>query len=712
MTDYQLGNCIYCSVNEYEIEHIKFNLYSMVFEMKASHIGNIIYKCIAMKSDLKSSIYDTFDGMIKEEFENLQQHSKCKTNYFIHCYEILKNEIYLDKKVHEKIKEVGMFRVFGFTMEKMSSDLNKVFVDCKNKKQYLNEFQLFMYINNCIDILCYMQGNNISHRDIKLENIFLDNDGRIRLGDLGSSKKLNYINKKLSNEVRQYMNSVASMHTVVGTKTYMAPELFLAYEKGDSKTIYDPYKVDLFALGKTFLHLAILRKVDFSNLYTVGSEYYNKEVNRLLLEVKDPKMKECIKIMLTYDASKRPQLIQFRDVFFKKIFTDEIIRLNASNEQEIDVTVTAKINIPTLQSRTPTEEQNDLNQLKTLINDTIYNKEASNFDFKDIQPDLVTLDEGSNSSIFKKKGNKDLTNHIKSNKFYSTYLGEYQGNRVIITKFSFVSYPEIKKRFHYELNFFNNSVNTNSYPLLVKNYGTVSDSEYVYLISEYIDTPVELMKSIKIKKEVKEENTKYYSLDYIFTKFPKLEDFNSFFQKRNDNNYEANEKTNFHIRVKIFKQLIEAVKYLKEKGVCFADLSLKKVLIEKNTFLIKLRHYGLFQACFKHRYSSCSRLFSEENGFIFYPPEFFDGYIDEEKSDMWALGVCMYQIFSNGKNPWDAKTLGEYVIKVVFERNQGLKVVLGDKSKQFIEEIIKGLLTRVEDRKDINWVLQKLRDFS
>jgi len=684
----------------------------MVFEMKASHIGNIIYKCIAMKSDLKSSIYDTFDGMIKEEFENLQQHSKCKTNYFIHCYEILKNEIYLDKKVHEKIKEVGMFRVFGFTMEKMSSDLNKVFVDCKNKKQYLNEFQLFMYINNCIDILCYMQGNNISHRDIKLENIFLDNDGRIRLGDLGSSKKLNYINKKLSNEVRQYMNSVASMHTVVGTKTYMAPELFLAYEKGDSKTIYDPYKVDLFALGKTFLHLAILRKVDFSNLYTVGSEYYNKEVNRLLLEVKDPKMKECIKIMLTYDASKRPQLIQFRDVFFKKIFTDEIIRLNASNEQEIDVTVTAKINIPTLQSRTPTEEQNDLNQLKTLINDTIYNKEASNFDFKDIQPDLVTLDEGSNSSIFKKKGNKDLTNHIKSNKFYSTYLGEYQGNRVIITKFSFVSYPEIKKRFHYELNFLSNSVNTNSYPLLVKNYGTVSDSEYVYLISEYIDTPVELMKSIKIKKEVKEENTKYYSLDYIFTKFPKLEDFNSFFQKRNDNNYEANEKTNFHIRVKIFKQLIEAVKYLKEKGVCFADLSLKKVLIEKNTFLIKLRHYGLFQACFKHRYSSCSRLFSEENGFIFYPPEFFDGYIDEEKSDMWALGVCMYQIFSNGKNPWDAKTLGEYVIKVVFERNQGLKVVLGDKSKQFIEEIIKGLLTRVEDRKDINWVLQKLRDFS
>jgi len=684
----------------------------MVFEMKASHIGNIIYKCIAMKSDLKSSIYDTFDGMIKEEFENLQQHSKCKTNYFIHCYEILKNEIYLDKKVHEKIKEVGMFRVFGFTMEKMSSDLNKVFVDCKNKKQYLNEFQLFMYINNCIDILCYMQGNNISHRDIKLENIFLDNDGRIRLGDLGSSKKLNYINKKLSNEVRQYMNSVASMHTVVGTKTYMAPELFLAYEKGDSKTIYDPYKVDLFALGKTFLHLAILRKVDFSNLYTVGSEYYNKEVNRLLLEVKDPKMKECIKIMLTYDASKRPQLIQFRDVFFKKIFTDEIIRLNASNEQEIDVTVTAKINIPTLQSRTPTEEQNDLNQLKTLINDTIYNKEASNFDFKDIQPDLVTLDEGSNSSIFKKKGNKDLTNHIKSNKFYSTYLGEYQGNRVIITKFSFVSYPEIKKRFHYELNFLSNSVNTNSYPLLVKNYGTVSDSEYVYLISEYIDTPVELMKSIKIKKEVKEENTKYYSLDYIFTKFPKLEDFNSFFQKRNDNNYEANEKTNFHIRVKIFKQLIEAVKYLKEKGVCFADLSLKKVLIEKNTFLIKLRHYGLFQACFKHRYSSCSRLFSEENGFIFYPPEFFDGYIDEEKSDMWALGVCMYQIFSNGKNPWDAKTLGEYVIKVVFERNQALKVVLGDKSKQFIEEIIKGLLTRVEDRKDINWVLQKLRDFS
>jgi len=679
--------------------------------MNTSHLGNVIYKCIALKSNLKQSIFDTYEALISEEYENLKHHSKSKSTYFIECYELLKNEINLDKSVNEKIKEKGSYRVFGFTMEKMSGDLSKVFHDCKNRNVYLNDFKLFMYLKACVDILCYMQGNNFSHRDIKLDNIFIDKKGRIRLGDLGSSKKLNYINKKLFNEVKEYMKATENMHTVVGTKSYMAPELFLAYEKGDYKTKYDPYKADLFSLGKTFLHLATMRKDDLSKFFTNSPEYYNQNLNRLLKEVRNPKMKRCIEIMLTFNPNNRPQLIEFRDLHFNKIFEEDIRKLEASNEEDIDVTIAAKHNnIPVVRLITSKEEEIEFNKTRIYIKEFVYNREPSNLEYKDIKPDLVTLDEDSKMSIFNKKGNKDVTYLIKSNKFYSTYLGEYQGKRVIITKFSFVSFPEIKKRFLYELNFLNNSVNTNSFPLLVNNYGTASDSELVYLISEYIETPTQMMKSVKIKKELKEENTNYYSLDYILKKLTNIEEFNSFFQKRIEKDYEANEKTNFQIRLKIFKQLIEAVKYLKEKGVCFADLSLKKVLIEKGTFSIKLRHYGLFQACFKHRYSSCSKLFSEENGFIFYPPEFFDGYIDEAKSDMWALGVCMYQIFTNGKNPWNVNKLGEYIIKVVLERNQGLNVVLGDRSRHFIEEIIRGLLTNLEDRKDIDWVVKKLMD--
>ena len=57
----------------------------------------------------------------------------------------------------------------------------------------------------------YVHENKILHRDIKTQNIFLNSNGTVKLGDFGISKVLE--------------NSISNAKTVVGTPYYMSPEV-------------------------------------------------------------------------------------------------------------------------------------------------------------------------------------------------------------------------------------------------------------------------------------------------------------------------------------------------------------------------------------------------------------------------------------------------------------------------------------------------------
>lgn len=61
-----------------------------------------------------------------------------------------------------------------------------------------------------LDVMIYLNNIEIAHRDIKLENILIDDDGNIKLTDFGFATQ--------SNEGR-------FLETILGTKTYMSPEI-------------------------------------------------------------------------------------------------------------------------------------------------------------------------------------------------------------------------------------------------------------------------------------------------------------------------------------------------------------------------------------------------------------------------------------------------------------------------------------------------------
>jgi len=95
-------------------------------------------------------------------------------------------------------------------------------------KSPFNEEKARFYLSQVIITIEYLHSYNIIYRDIKPENILINNDGNIKLCDFGLSKKL-----LIKNDLKTL--------TICGTPSYNAPEMI-------KKNKYD-FSVDIWSLG-------------------------------------------------------------------------------------------------------------------------------------------------------------------------------------------------------------------------------------------------------------------------------------------------------------------------------------------------------------------------------------------------------------------------------------------------------------------------------
>ena len=96
--------------------------------------------------------------------------------------------------------------------------------------------------------LQYLHARRILHRDLKTENVFLDADDDLKLGDFGIARSLS--------------TQTALAATVVGTPAYMSPEVINSDEYGEP--------ADAWAVGVILYELiALERPFDGTNLATI-----------------------------------------------------------------------------------------------------------------------------------------------------------------------------------------------------------------------------------------------------------------------------------------------------------------------------------------------------------------------------------------------------------------------------------------------------------
>ena len=137
-------------------------------------------------------------------------------------------------------------------MEKSKRDWDKEIKAHLSKRKIYSEKELINILKQLTEALLFLKTKyNISHRDIKPQNILVFDNNIYKLADFGEAKEIK-ISKKLN--------------TLRGTELYMSPALYEGLKKEKNDVSHDTFKSDVFSLGFCFLFAAGL---NFNLLYQV-----------------------------------------------------------------------------------------------------------------------------------------------------------------------------------------------------------------------------------------------------------------------------------------------------------------------------------------------------------------------------------------------------------------------------------------------------------
>ncbi|KAJ3207360.1 Cell cycle serine/threonine-protein kinase cdc5/MSD2 [Dinochytrium kinnereticum] len=154
-----------------------------------------------------------------------------------------KHKLFAEIKIHQMMSHPSIVKFYNVFEDESNVYMllelceNKTLVEMLKARRRLTEAEVRFFMWHLLDAVRYMHKSRVIHRDLKLGNLFLSVDFKLKVGDFGLAAILRHDGER--------------KNTICGTPNYIAPEVLFDSKKGHS------YEVDLWSLGVIMYTLLI-----------------------------------------------------------------------------------------------------------------------------------------------------------------------------------------------------------------------------------------------------------------------------------------------------------------------------------------------------------------------------------------------------------------------------------------------------------------------
>ncbi|XP_033023208.1 serine/threonine-protein kinase PLK1 [Lacerta agilis] len=210
--------------------------------------------------------------------------------------EKMSTEIAIHRSLHHRhvVGFHGFFEDANFVFVVLELCRRRSLLELHKRRKALTEPEARYYLRQIIQGCQYLHSNRVIHRDLKLGNLFLNDEMEVKIGDFGLATKVEYDGERKK--------------TLCGTPNYIAPEVL--GKKGHS------FEVDVWSLG-CIMYTLLVGKPPFETSCLKETYIRIKNNEYTIPSHINPIAATLIQKMLRPDPSARPTIDELlTDEFF------------------------------------------------------------------------------------------------------------------------------------------------------------------------------------------------------------------------------------------------------------------------------------------------------------------------------------------------------------------------------------------------------------
>jgi len=183
---------------------------------------------------------------------------------------------------------------------------SQTMMELHKRRRTLTEPETRFYLKQIVEGTMYMHARKVIHRDLKLGNLFLDKDLKVKIGDFGLATTVEYEGERKK--------------TLCGTPNYIAPEIL------DRKCGGHSYEVDVWSIGCIMYTLLFGRPpFETSSIDSTYRRIRNNEYHMSSSANVTEPARDLIRWMLAAKPADRPTMEQIIGHSFFSGFTPETL---------------------------------------------------------------------------------------------------------------------------------------------------------------------------------------------------------------------------------------------------------------------------------------------------------------------------------------------------------------------------------------------------